>query len=63
MDTQLTSRRNFLKVSGLTGALLSLGFYVPAEADDVEIVKAAEAGSFGVEMNAGLHIDTAGKVT
>ena len=57
------SRRNFLKVSGLTGAVLSLGFYIPTNAEEAEIIKTVEADSFGVEMNAWIHIDTSGKVT
>ncbi|GAB3951158.1 xanthine dehydrogenase family protein molybdopterin-binding subunit [Spirosoma harenae] len=57
------SRRNFLKVSGLTGAVLSLGFYIPTNAEEAEIIKATEAENFGVELNAWIHIDTSGKVT
>ncbi|QMW03989.1 molybdopterin cofactor-binding domain-containing protein [Spirosoma foliorum] len=57
------SRRNFLKTVGLTGAVLSLGIYIPTNAEEAEIIKAAEADSFGVEMNAWVHIDTSGKVT
>jgi isoquinoline 1-oxidoreductase beta subunit len=63
MDTKSVSRRNFLKVSALTGAVFSLGFYFPTRAEEAEIVKAAEAAGFGVEMNAWIHIDTSGKVT
>ena len=63
MDNTTTSRRNFLKVSGLAGAFLSLGAYLPAGAKDVAIIKATEADSFGVALNAWVHIDTAGKVT
>ncbi|WP_460947917.1 molybdopterin cofactor-binding domain-containing protein [Spirosoma daeguense] len=57
------SRRNFLKMSGMAGAVFSLGFYVPEHGEGAEIVKAAEAETFGVEMNAWIHIDTSGKVT
>lgn len=63
MDTTTTSRRNFLKVSGLTGAFLSLGAYLPANAEDVTIIKATEADQYGVAMNSWVHIDSAGKVT
>ena len=45
------------------GALLSLGFYVPAAGAEATIVKTTEAEGFGVELNAWIHIDTSGKVT
>ena len=45
------------------GALLSLGFYVPAAGEEATIVKTTEAEGFGVELNAWIHIDTSGKVT
>ena len=63
MDSVRTSRRHFLKVSGLTGALLSLGAYLPADAEEATIINATEADQFGVEMNSWVHIDTSGKVT
>ncbi|UOE49227.1 molybdopterin-dependent oxidoreductase [Mucilaginibacter sp. SMC90] len=61
METNGISRRNFLKVSGLAGTALCLGFYFPANAQKEELVAAA-AGS-GFEFNAWMHIDTNGKVT
>jgi isoquinoline 1-oxidoreductase beta subunit len=63
MDNQTLSRRNFLKTSAVTGAVLSLGFYWPSNAKTAKIIKAAEADNFGVEMNSWVHIDTSGKVT
>jgi isoquinoline 1-oxidoreductase beta subunit len=63
MDTQAVSRRNFLKVSGLTGVMLSLGVYFPTDAEVVAVIKTADAANYGVEMNAWIHIDTSGKVT
>lgn len=63
MDSQAFTRRNFLKVSSLTGALFSLGFYLPTNAEVAEIIKTAEADNFAVAMNAWIHIDTSGKVT
>lgn len=63
MDTKTLSRRNFLKVSGLTGTVLSLGFYFPAQAEKAKIIKTADAETYGVELNAWVHIDTSGKVT
>lgn len=63
MDNQTLSRRNFLKASGMTGAVLSLGFYWPENAKSAKVINAAEAGKFGVEMNSWVHIDASGKVT
>src|SRR5688500_20384453 len=57
------SRRNFIKVSGITGAALTLGFYLPANAKEVEILKRETADNIGIEMNAWISIDTSGKVT
>jgi isoquinoline 1-oxidoreductase subunit beta len=57
------SRRNFIKLSGMTGAALSLGFYFPAKAKEAEILNATTAESLGIEMNAWISIDTTGKVT
>jgi isoquinoline 1-oxidoreductase beta subunit len=57
------SRRNFIKVSGMSGAVLALGYYFPASAKEAEIVNAAEASSRGIELNAWITIDKTGKVT
>ncbi len=57
------SRRNFIKLSGLTGTALTLGFGLPAFGKETEILKADVAESLGVELNAWIHIDTSGKVT
>ena len=63
MDNQTVSRRNFLKTSALTGAVFSLGFYSLGNAKSAKIISAAEAETFGVEMNSWVHIDASGKVT
>ncbi|MBT1707883.1 molybdopterin-dependent oxidoreductase [Fulvivirgaceae bacterium PWU5] len=63
METSTISRRNFLKLSAMGGAMLSLGFYVPSAGKEATIVKTTEAEGFGVELNAWIHIDTSGKVT
>ncbi|WP_426671276.1 molybdopterin cofactor-binding domain-containing protein [Mucilaginibacter sp. McL0603] len=63
METKEISRRNFLRVSGVAGTALFLGFYFPASAKKGEIVTAAGAEGSGVEMNAWIMIDTDGKVT
>jgi isoquinoline 1-oxidoreductase subunit beta len=57
------SRRHFMKVSGLTGAALSLGFYFPAKATEATIIKSETAENLGIELNAWITIDTSGKVT
>jgi isoquinoline 1-oxidoreductase beta subunit len=63
MENQTVSRRNFIKASGMTGAVLSLGFYWPTNAKSAKIIKTTKANNFGVEMNSWVHIDTSGKVT
>jgi isoquinoline 1-oxidoreductase subunit beta len=57
------SRRNFIKLSGLTGAALTLGFYFPAKGKEAEIIKTETAENLGIELNAWISIDTNGKVT
>jgi len=57
------SRRNFIKLSGMTGAALTIGFYSPAQGKEAEIIKPLAADSFGKELNAWISIDTSGKVT
>lgn len=60
---QNISRRNFIKLSGLTGAAFSLGFYFPANSKEAQIINAEEASVLNIELNAWISIDTAGKVT
>ena len=60
---QKVSRRSFIKASGMTGAALSLGFFIPAEGKDAEIIKKDAAEQLGIELNSWISIDTAGKVT
>src|SRR5215204_1347310 len=57
------SRRNFIKLSGLTGAALTLGFYSSASGKTMELIKGAEADTAGVDLNAWISVDTSGKVT
>ncbi|HEY0652551.1 MAG TPA: xanthine dehydrogenase family protein molybdopterin-binding subunit [Chryseosolibacter sp.] len=57
------SRRNFIKVSGLTGAALSLGIYFPTKAETETIITKEAAENLGIELNAWITIDTSGKVT
>jgi isoquinoline 1-oxidoreductase beta subunit len=61
--TQPITRRNFIKVSSITGAAFALGFYIPAKGKEAEMIKAITAESSGIELNAWITIDTSGKVT
>lgn len=64
METQKNvSRRNFIKLSGMTGAVLTLGYYMPALGMESELMKVEEAETLGIELNAWISIDTSGKVT
>ena len=57
------SRRNFIKLSGLTGTALTLGFGSSAFGEESKILKIDIAENLGIELNAWIHIDTNGKVT
>jgi isoquinoline 1-oxidoreductase beta subunit len=57
------SRRNFVKLSGMTGAALTLGFSIPANGKEVEILTGADANGKGIELNAFITINDSGKVT
>lgn len=57
------SRRNFIKVSSMTGAALTLGFHIPAAGKAATILKPVSAAAMGIELNAWISIDTDGKVT
>ena len=61
--TKNISRRNFIKLSGMTGAALTVGFYLPASGKEAEIIKWETADDLGIELNAWITIDKAGKVT
>lgn len=47
----------------MTGAVLSLGFYFPANAKEAEIINSETAANTGIDLNAWISIDTSGKVT
>lgn len=64
METQKNiSRRNFIRYTGITGAALTLGFYLPAKGKEAEILKISTAENLGIDLNAWISIDTSGKVT
>jgi len=63
METKAVSRRNFLRIAGVAGTALCLGFYFPANAKKEEVLTASGAAESGIEMNAWIRIDANGKVT
>lgn len=63
MDIDTISRRKFLKLSGLTGVALTLGYYLPADAKEPKLITAFDADNQGIELNSWIYIDVSGKVT
>jgi isoquinoline 1-oxidoreductase beta subunit len=64
METKDTvSRRNFIKLSGIAGAAFTIGLYVPAKGEGIQVLKPEAASALGVELNAWISIDPSGKVT
>ncbi|MEP6846106.1 MAG: molybdopterin cofactor-binding domain-containing protein, partial [Panacibacter sp.] len=58
------SRRNFLRVSGMSGAALTIGLYLPASAKgEPSIITGDDAINLSIEMNSWISIDASGKVT
>jgi len=63
MSIKEVSRRDFLRLSGIAGVALCIGFYYPASAEETEMINASEAAASDIELNAWIHINTDGKVT
>ncbi len=63
MDIDTISRRKFLKLSGLTGVALTLGYYLTADAKEPKLITAFDAENRGIELNSWIYIDVSGKVT
>jgi len=63
MSIKEVSRRDFLRLSGIAGVALCIGFYYPASAEETEMINASEAAAWDIELNAWIHINTDGKVT
>jgi isoquinoline 1-oxidoreductase beta subunit len=61
--TNRLSRRNFIKVSSITGAALTLGLYAPSKGEELQVVKPGAVKDLGIELNAWISIDKTGKVT
>ena len=57
------SRRNFIRISSLSSAALTLGFYKTASGSIVSVLNPSSAVASNVELNAWISIDTLGKVT
>ena len=58
------SRRNFIRISGMTGAALTIGYAMPSLANGAaEIFTAQKAAEEGIELTAWISIDKSGKVT
>src|SRR4030095_2491566 len=58
------SRRNFIRLSSMTGAALTIGYAMPGLANEAaEILTAQKAVEQGVELTAWISIDKTGKVT
>ncbi|MBZ5855859.1 molybdopterin cofactor-binding domain-containing protein [Flavihumibacter profundi] len=62
--TKNISRRNFLQLTGMTGASLTIGFYLPVMAKAVpKLLTPGEALEQGIELTAWVSIDKNGLVT
>lgn len=58
------SRRNFIRLSGMTSAALVLGYYLPASAEDgFQILTGGAADKLGISLNEFISIDSSGIVT
>ncbi|HEX6848587.1 MAG TPA: molybdopterin cofactor-binding domain-containing protein, partial [Chitinophagaceae bacterium] len=58
------SRRNFIRISGMTGAALTIGYAMPVAANELaEIITAQKATEQGIELTSWISIDKTGKVT
>lgn len=64
-STKNISRRNFIRLSGMSGAALTIGFSLPSFGKEAfsELLTIDSADNLGIELNAWVSIDTAGKVT
>lgn len=58
------SRRNFIRLSGMTGTALTIGFYFPALGKgSPAIITAGAAENLGVQLTSWVSIDQSGKIT
>lgn len=58
------SRRNFIRLSGMTGAALTIGYYMPALGNGTgKIITKEIADSLSLQLTSWISIDKTGKVT
>lgn len=57
------SRRKFIRMTGLSGAAVLLGLYLPVNGKEAKILGASDADASEIELFAWVRIDTSGKVT
>ena len=63
-DQSRISRRNFIRIAGVSGVALTLGAYLPVHGKTVvRVINANEKKTPGVELMSWISIDTNGKVT
>jgi isoquinoline 1-oxidoreductase beta subunit len=64
-NNKKVSRRNFVRLSSLTGVALTVGYYFPAfgKKGAVEFLNGETAADMGIELSAWISIDKKGKVT
>ncbi|HEY9044784.1 MAG TPA: molybdopterin cofactor-binding domain-containing protein [Ohtaekwangia sp.] len=63
MKRSAITRRNFIKLSGYSGAALALGYSMATSATAGKVININEVNSSSVALNAWISIDTSGKVT
>jgi isoquinoline 1-oxidoreductase subunit beta len=63
MKTKNLSRRNFIRIGGVTGAALTLGYYLPTSGKGGQFFTGDIADELGIPLNAFISIDTNGRVT
>ncbi|MCS6974694.1 MAG: molybdopterin-dependent oxidoreductase, partial [Cyclobacteriaceae bacterium] len=63
MKTSVLSRREFIRLSGMTGAVLALGYYLPSAGKEAAVLAIDTAEDLGIELNAFIFIDSSGKIT
>jgi len=63
MKTKNISRRNFIRIGGMTGAALTIGYFLPASGKDATFMTGDVADELGISLTAWISIDTSGRVT
>ena len=63
MKTKNISRRNFIRIGGMTGAALTIGYYLPASGKNATFMTGDVADELGISLTAWISIDTSGRIT